>query len=77
MSVKDELRSRLTIALTEVTAAEEVLSGTLAELGSGGPRAAKVSVTAAVSDAFGRLRRAHEELTRVRDLIESDLLVAK
>jgi hypothetical protein len=69
---KDELRQRLTAALSEVTLAEGALETTLRELGNGGPRAEKVAVTAIVTEAFARLRRAHEDLNRVRDLIEVD-----
>jgi hypothetical protein len=71
-SPKVELRQRLTAALSEVSLAEGVLETTLRELGNGGPRAEKVAVTAVVSEAFARLRRAHEDLNRVRDLIEID-----
>lgn len=71
-SVKDELRSRLTAALSEVTLAENVLETVLRELGSGGPRAEKVAVTAVVADAFARLRKAHEELNRLQDIIDSE-----
>jgi hypothetical protein len=69
---KDELRRRLTKALSEVSLAEGALEMTLRELGSGGPRAEKVTVTAVVTEAFARLRSAHEDLNRVRDLIEDD-----
>lgn len=72
MSSKDELRRRLSTALSEVTVAEGVLETMLRELGNGGPRAEKVAVTATVADAFARLRKAHEELNRVRDLIDSE-----
>jgi hypothetical protein len=71
-SPKDELRRRLNAALSEVTVAEGVLETTLRELGNGGPRAEKVAITANVSDAFARLRKAHEELNRLRDLIDSE-----
>jgi hypothetical protein len=71
-ALKDELRQRLTAALSEVSLAEEALETTLHELGNGGPRAEKVAVTAVVSEAFARLRRAHEELNRLRELIEID-----
>lgn len=71
-SRRDELLQRLSAALSEVSAAESALEATLRELGSGGPRAEKVAVTAVVSDSFARLRRAHQDLTRVRDLIEED-----
>lgn len=67
---KDELRERLTAALSEVSLAEGALETTLRALGSGGPRAEKVAVTAVVTEAFARLRRAHEELTRLRDLLQ-------
>lgn len=67
---RDELRARLTVAISEVTLAEGVLETTLRELGNGGPRAEKVAITADVADAFARLRRAHAELTRLRDLID-------
>lgn len=69
---KDELRQRLTAALSEVSLAEAALETTLRELGNGGPRAEKVAVTAVVSEAFQRLRRAHEDLNRVRDIVELD-----
>lgn len=71
-SPKDELRSRLAIAISEVALAEGVLETTLRILGSGGPRAEKVAITVDVADAFARLRKAHEELNGVRDLIESE-----
>lgn len=69
---KDELRARLTTALSEVTLAEAVLETTLRALGTGGARAEKVAVTADVTDAFSRLRKAHEELNRLRELIEGE-----
>lgn len=69
---KDELRERLNTALSEVTIAESVLDETLRVLGKGGPRAEKVAISADLSNAFARLRRAHEELTRVRDLLDSE-----
>ncbi len=68
---KDELRRRLTAALSEVTLAEGALETTLRELGSGGVRAEKVAVTPVVSEAFARLRRAHEQLDELRDLIDA------
>lgn len=64
-----ELRERLDAALVEVSLAEKTLEATLRDLGRGGPRAEKIAVTADVNDAFVRVRRAHDELTRVRDLI--------
>lgn len=70
--LKNELRERLKIALSEVTLAEGVLETTLRELGRGGPRAEKVAVTADVADAFTRLRKAHEELNKINDLIDSE-----
>jgi hypothetical protein len=71
-TIDDELRARLTIALSEVTQAEGVLSTTLRKLDSGALRAAKVTVSADVMDAFARLRRAHEELNHVRELLEKE-----
>jgi hypothetical protein len=71
-NTKDELRSRLSVALSEVALAERVLETTLRELGSGGPRAEKVTVTTIVADAFARVRKAREELSRVRELIDSE-----
>lgn len=70
-TIKEELRAGLNAALAEVTAAEGVLETTLRALG-GGNRAEKVTVTTDVSDAFARLRRAHEELTRIRDLLDRE-----
>jgi hypothetical protein len=69
---KDKLRDRLTTALSEVTLAEAALETALRELGSGGPRAEKVAVTAVVTEAFARVRRAHQELNDLRELIEVD-----
>lgn len=69
---KEELRRRLDTALAEVTVAEGVLEAMLRELGNGGPRAEKVAVTTDVASAFARLRRAHDELNKLRDLIDEE-----
>ena len=69
-TVEEELRHRLTLALSEVSRAEGVLATTLRSLDSGAVRAAKVAVSVDVSDAFARLRSAQEELSRARDLLE-------
>ena len=68
----EELRARLTSALSEVTRAESVLATTLRSLDSGAVRAAKVSVSTDVSDAFARLRSAQGELTRARELLDTE-----
>jgi hypothetical protein len=65
-----ELRSKLDTALGEVTAAEGQLEAVLRELRSG-VRAEKISVTAAVEQAFNRLRNARAELARLRELVDS------
>jgi len=66
-----ELRQRLDAACSEVTFAESALETALRELGSG-PRAEKIAVTAVVSDAFARLRLAHAELLRLRDMVDGE-----
>lgn len=63
-----ELRERVDAALSEVTLAEKALEKALKELASG-RRAEKVAVSAVVSDAFTRLRAAHAELLRLRELV--------
>jgi hypothetical protein len=68
---KQELKERLEAALAEVTAAEKSLESLLGEL-RGGKRAEKVTITLAVESAFGRLRTAHAELARLRDVVSSD-----
>jgi hypothetical protein len=67
---EEELRRRLTLALSEVSRAQDVLTSTLQSLNSGAVRAAKVAVSADVSDAFAGLRKAEEELSRIRELLE-------
>jgi hypothetical protein len=67
---EEELRNRLTLALSEVTRAEGVLAAMLQSLDAGAVRAAKVAVSADVSDAFSRLRAAQEQLTRARELLD-------
>lgn len=69
-AVEDEVRRRLTLALEELTKAETVLAMTLRSLDSGAVRAAKVAVSADVSQAFMRLRAAQDELGRARELLE-------
>lgn len=69
-TAEEELRRRLTLALSEVTRAEDVLATTLRSLDSGAVRAAKVAVSADVSDAFARLRTAQDELSRARELLD-------
>lgn len=61
-----ELRERLTAAISEVALAEDALETVLRAL-SAGPRAEKVTVTAAVSEAFARLRVARDDLKALRD----------
>jgi hypothetical protein len=68
---KQELKEHLEVALAEVTAAEKSLESLLGELRAG-KRAEKVTITVAVEDAFGRLRTAHSELARLRDLVSTD-----
>lgn len=68
-ALEDELRSRLTRALSEVSRAEEVLATTLRALDSGAIRAAKIAVSADVSDAFARLRTAQEVLSQAQKLL--------
>ncbi len=69
---KEELRERISAALTEVTTAESALEKALRAIGNAEPRAQKVAVTEVVSDAFARLRRAHEALEVLRDVIDRE-----
>ena len=55
-ATEEELRHRLTRALSEVSHAEGVLATSLQSLNSGAARAAKVAVSSDVSDAYARLR---------------------
>ena len=66
-----ELRQRLTLAISEVSLAESALEAALDTLNAR-PRAEKVTVTAVVTDAFTRLRSAHAELEKLRELVEHD-----
>ena len=66
-----ELRERLSAAISEVTLAENALETALRELTSR-PRAEKVTVTDAVSDAFARLRKARQELSALHELIADE-----
>ncbi len=66
-----ELREHVNAAISEVSLAERALEKTLKELASG-RRAEKVAVSAAVSDAFARLRAAHAELIRLKDLVSEE-----
>jgi hypothetical protein len=66
-----ELRKSLEAALVEVTAAETALDAALQQL-RGGVRAEKVTVTSAMETAFARLRAAHAELARLREIVIED-----
>lgn len=65
-----DLTRRLSLAFANVSRAEVVLVKTLRNLNAGAVRAAKVAISADVSDAFERLRAAQEELIRAREILE-------
>jgi len=61
----EQIATQLDAALTEVSAAEEALDAVLRDLRAGA-RAEKVTITAAVEEAFARLRRGRAELAALR-----------
>lgn len=65
------LRSKLDIALSEVTAAETALEIVLQGI-RGGLRAEKVTVSAAVEEAFVRVRAARAKLAELREELVGD-----
>ncbi|HVJ90029.1 MAG TPA: hypothetical protein VM580_09505 [Labilithrix sp.] len=75
MTLKDDdvpskvLRKELEAALAEVSAAEQALDAVLSELRTG-VRAEKVTVTAAIEDAFTRLRNSRAALAKLRELVD-------
>lgn len=66
-----EPKERLQAALSEVNHAKSSLEAALNALHAR-PRAEKVGVTAAVTDAFDRLRAAAAELLAIRSAIDDD-----
>lgn len=69
MTLPAELREQLSAALAELTLAEQALELALSELSSR-PRAEKVTVTLVVTDAFSRVRAAHECLRVIRQALD-------
>lgn len=67
----DLVRKEVDAALAEVDAAERSLGTLLKDL-RGGPRAEKVTITAALETAFIRLRTARATLSKVHVLVDED-----
>lgn len=64
------LREQLEAAISEVTAAEHALDEVLSQLRVG-TRAEKVTISAALENAFTRLRSSREALAKLRDLVDA------
>lgn len=65
------IKERIDAALSEVTAAEAALDSVLQELRAG-VRAEKVTISAAVEQAFTRLRKSRVVLAKLRDEVDSE-----
>jgi hypothetical protein len=63
------LRDELEAAVAEVSAAEQALDTVLSELRAG-VRAEKVTITAAIENAFTRLRNSRSALAKLQELVD-------